>query len=355
MSSHKRAFTFISKKSAVAGMVVIVLVVSLAGAYFWWRNRPSPSPYAGPAEKLSIGTTTFLSTLFWVAEQEGFFRKYGVDVTINLYSAGLFAFKDLLAGKVQVAACAEFVLATQILAGTENARGLGIIARGHNHRIIARRDRGIAKPEDLQGKKIGVTKNTSGEYFLNLFLIFHGLSGEQVHIVDLKPEEMAEALSRGQVDAVMTWGEFTFNIGRQMGEHVVIWPGQVYQTFPWMLVTTTQFIQAKPEVLTRMFQALAQAEDFVKKDPAAAKDITARRIDLPMDYVNHFWTTEEYELKMDQHVLMAMEDEGRWAIRQNFPGKKELPNYIDYLYLAPLAAAQPGAVSLMTWEKKPNQ
>ena len=356
MASSKEAFTLISKKSTMAGIVVIGLVVALAGGYFWWCSRPSPPPpYTGPVEKLSLGTTTIMSTLLWVADQNGYFQAQGLDVTIQMYDAGLFAVNDLLAGKVQVAACAEFVLATKIVDGIENLRGLGTIGSSHNHKIIVRRDRGIAKPEDLAGKRIGVTRQTIGDYFLDLFLTFHGLAIEQVQLVNLRPQEMAEALSRGQVDAVITWGTFVYTIEKQMGEEVVSWPGQIYQSYYWMLISTPQFIQAKPEVLIRMFRALARAEEFVKQHPGAAKEITARRIAMPLDYMEYCLSVEKYELKMGQRVLMAMEDEARWAIRHNLTDKKDIPNYLDYLYLEPMAAVKPGAVKLMAREKKPNQ
>ena len=355
MASSKEASSFISKKSTVAGMVVIGLMVALAGGYFWWRSRPSPPPYVGPAEKLSIATSSSTSTLLWVAEQNGYFQAQGLDVTISFSEAGLFALNDLLAGKVQVAACSDFVLATKIMAGMENLRVLGTIANSRNSKIIARRDRGIAKPEDLASKRIGVTRQTTGDYFLDIFLTFHGLAIEQVQLVNLRPQEMAEALFRGQVDAVITWGTFAYNIEKQMGEQVVSWPGQMYQPYNWMLVTTPQFIQSKPEVLIRMFRALARADDFVRQHPGAAKEITARRIAMPLDYLEYCWSGEEYELKMNQRILMGMEEEARWAIRHNLTDKKEIPNYLDYFYLDPLAAAKPGGVQLITWRKKPNQ
>jgi ABC-type nitrate/sulfonate/bicarbonate transport system substrate-binding protein len=206
MASPKEASTLISKKRTVAGMVVIGLVIALAGGYFWLRSRPSPPSYVGPVEHLSIGTTDNMVTFLWVAEQNGYFQAQGLDVTISVHDAGLFAFNDLLAGKVQVATCAEFVFATKVLAGTEQVRALGTIAKTQNYRIIARKDRGIAQLEDLAGKNIGVTKNTVGEFLLDHFLTFAGLAREQMHLVDLKPHEMAEALSRGQVDAVSIWG-----------------------------------------------------------------------------------------------------------------------------------------------------
>lgn len=355
MASPQEASTFISKKSMGAGMVVIGLAVALAGGYFWWRSRPSPPPYAGPAEKLSIAATTFSSTLLWVAEHNGYFQEHGLNVTINMYQAGLFAFNELMAGRVQVAACAELILATKILDGMENVRSLGTIGSSRDHRIFARKDRGIAQPEDLAGKRIAVIKNTTGEFFLDVFLTLHGLAGEQVQLVNLKPQEMFEALSRGQVDAVLTWGHSAFDIEKQMGEQVLIWPAQVYQPYFWMLLTTTQLIQDNPEVLIRLFRALARAEEFVKQHPGAAKDITTRHLNNPLDFIENVWPMVEYALRMDQRILMAVEDEARWAIRHNLTHKKDMPNYLEYLYLEPLAAAKPGAVQLMTWEKKPNQ
>jgi NitT/TauT family transport system substrate-binding protein len=71
--------------------------------------------------------------------------------------------------------------------------------------IVARNDRGIASPGDLKGKKLGVTLGTNADFFADAFLFDHGIDREKVKIIDMKPDEMADALGAGRVDAVATF------------------------------------------------------------------------------------------------------------------------------------------------------
>jgi len=69
---------------------------------------------------------------------------------------------------------------------------------------VARNDRGIALASDHQmGNKLGV--NDWGLTLILLrdaFLLDHGIDREKVKIIDMKPDEMADALGAGRVDAV---------------------------------------------------------------------------------------------------------------------------------------------------------
>ena len=36
---------------------------------------------------------------------------------------------------------------------------------------------------------------------------------------------------------------------------------------------------------------------------------------------------------LDQTILMSLEDEARWAMREGLTDKKEIPNYLDFIYV----------------------
>ena len=76
---------------------------------------------------------------------------------------------DLLADKVDVATATGFVLALQGFKRSD-LRAIGTISSSDNVEVVARRDRGIKNPEDLRGKRIGVSKGTVNEFFLTAFL-----------------------------------------------------------------------------------------------------------------------------------------------------------------------------------------
>ena len=67
--------------------------------------------------------------------------------------------------------------------------------------LVTRPDTGIAKVEDLKGKRIAVTKGTDPYIFLLRALDKHGLGAGDVELVLLQHDQGRAALERGDVDA----------------------------------------------------------------------------------------------------------------------------------------------------------
>jgi NitT/TauT family transport system substrate-binding protein len=225
--------------------------------------HPGCSPQGGPPEKITIGTNiNEMVGLLFIAEDQGYYRTQGLEVAIKEYQTGLAPLKDLEEGRLDLASCAEFALAREVLAGRgEQLRCLAVIAAGEVDFLIARRDRGINRPGDLQGKRIGVPKKTSAEFFLAGFLTLNNISLEEVTVVDVRPREMADALAGGKVDAVLIWAPVTDGIIKKLGNNALAWPAQGGQNVYRLLVTRKEVIQKRGEVLERLLRALDRAAD----------------------------------------------------------------------------------------------
>jgi NitT/TauT family transport system substrate-binding protein len=56
--------------------------------------------------------------------------------------------------------------------------------------------------------------------------------------------------------------------------------------------------------------------------------------------------TIEYKLTLEQALLIAMEDEARWHIENQYTETKEVPNYLDQIYFDALESVNPDAVGI---------
>ena len=59
------------------------------------------------------------------------------------------------------------------------------------------------------------------------------------------------------------------------------------------------------------------------------------------------WDEFVFELSLDQSLLISLEDEARWAIKNNLTDKKEIPNFFNFIYTQALEEVKPEAVTII--------
>jgi len=327
--------------SAGISIIVVLIGISVGGC------QEQTGKYTGPVEKISIGATTQeLSALIWIAEEKGYFEENGLDATVKAYDTGIETKNALLAGEVDVADTVDFVISGL---GFEEAdiKVLASINTAIIDYIIARKDRGISGLSDLKGKKIGIKRGSSAEYYLGRTLIFNNLSLQDVELVALHPPDMPEAIAQGEVDATITWHPHNYHIKNSLGDNAIVWSAHGGQHVYWVIFCKDEFIQKHPEKIERLLKALIQAEEFVKYNNLEAKGIIARRVNLDLPYIESVWSDFHFVVDLTQSMIIAMEDQARWKIANNLTDKTEAPNYLDYIYLDALEEVKPEAIGII--------
>ncbi len=152
----------ILKKTRLA-LPAAILLLSLIIAYFWPKVF---FPTSGPVEKITVGTLLIgVNGLLFIAKDKGFDKAHGLELNITVYQTGIDTVREVRANRLDLASCAEFVFVNEILAGNTDLRCLSALGSGDIIELIARRDRGISRPEDLRGKTIGVPGEPRQSFF----------------------------------------------------------------------------------------------------------------------------------------------------------------------------------------------
>jgi NitT/TauT family transport system substrate-binding protein len=340
------------KRIVIAAIMVIVAIV-LVGSGVWYLQGSHKS-YAGEPEPISIGVPKMIdsSALIFIADDQHFFADNGLNVTIKEYDAGLYAVDDMLNGSNDIAVATEFVLVGKVFKG-EKVSSIGSIAKYQSHYLIGRKDRGIEKVTDLKGKKVGLAKGTSGEFYLSRYLELHGISLADVTLIDIKPSQYTDAILNGTVDAALVWEPSAGAINDRSGNSVVSWPAQSGQLGYWNAICRDDWAAQHPELVNRFLRAIDQAEDYTIYHPAEAKAIVKKRMHVDDAYIAAMWPNTYFTLSLDQSLITAMEDEGRWMINNNLTGEKTLPDLQDCLYPYSLNEVKPESVNIILKSERP--
>ncbi len=288
------------------------------------------------------------TALVWIAEDQGYFSENGLSSVFHKFDTGAQAVDAMLSGESDVAVgIGELPVVSRILEGSK-VRVLASMARSENIKIVARKDRGIAEGADLKGKKVGTTRGTAAEFFLGRFLEIHGLSIQDVTLVDLKtPAEWVEAVAEGSVDAVSTAEPYATQAGERLGENAVVWSAHSGQPLYGMAVATAEWLATQPDVAKRFLRALAQAEDYAVQHPAEAQAIVQKALDLDPASMPEVWERSQFSLVLDQALIAAMEDEARWLMANGFAAETTVPDFLDYLWVAGLEDVRPEVVNII--------
>ena len=330
----------VNKKLITTTAVVAILTMGLGASSCSSKQEPVP---------ITVAWSPFESgALFYVAADEGFFTQNGLAVTEKKYDSGAAALAGVIAGEADIAvATAEFPMVNQALAGAQ-FKSIAVIARSEFIYIIARKDRGITKPSDLKGKRIGTTIGTIAEFHLGRYLELNGLSIKDVTIVDLKtPDEWVNAVIRGDVDAVCTAQPSADAAKKGLGDNAVFWSAQSSQALLAQAIANDTWINENPVLAERFLRALKQAEEFILNHKTQAQAIIMNRLQLDPSYMDTVWAQNRYVLSLDESLITAMEDETRWLIANNLTTAKVTPDYLNFIYEDALKKVEPDAVRII--------
>jgi len=326
------------RKFNVVAAFMIVVLISFTGCD---RNEDKG---AGAREKIIFADGRMpLSAPIYVAREKGFFASEGLDVAIQSHWSGKEALASVIKGEAHVCSVAETPVMFAGLKG-EKIFVIATIGDSKKHlKIIGRRDRGIAGPRDLKGKTVGVLKGAAPEYYLDAFLTYHGLKKEDIRIVDVKPEQMADALASGKIDAAVTWRPILAAQQTRLGDNAIILENALIYELQWNVIARQDYVNKNPESIIKLLRALMKADAYVMNNPEEARAITARQTGEESVSLADY----DFGLKLGQSMLINLENQARWAIKNRLTDKKEVPNFLPLMYIKGLEAVNPRVVTVI--------
>ena len=251
----------------------------------------------------------------------------------------------MLEGKADFATVAETPVMFSAFKGDKIFVIANIEASTTNNAIVAKKSAGITIAADLKGKRVGFTPGTTSDFFLDSFLTANGLARQDVQPIALKPDEMQDALITNKADAVSTWNYPLSLIAQALGKDAVLFFDRQIYTETFNITAQQDFVKSKPETVKRFLRALVRAEDFVAMNPDEAQTIMASATSIDKDLVRYVWNAFNYRVVLDQKLLLTLEDEARWAMRNRLTDKTEMPDYSSYIHSDSLHQVKPEAVS----------
>jgi ABC-type nitrate/sulfonate/bicarbonate transport system substrate-binding protein len=163
--------------------------------------------------------------------------------------------------------------------------------------VIARKDAGLAKVEDLRGRKVAAIVGTSTFFDIRaLTLKAHGfdIQKETQIVTATAPPDMVTLLARKEVDAIIAWQPITDQVvhrgdGVYLVKQIDLWRRATGRAtgFPVHVcyLVHQDFLRANPAIAADLNEAQKDAVDIWYNRPERAMQIVAEVTKIPMEVV----------------------------------------------------------------------
>lgn len=237
-------------------------------------------PPAFAADRIRVGLSSFtpINAALWLAEDKGLFKKNGIDAEVVLMAgASAGGVSSLIAGDVQFLGGGGGGVINASLGGADVVM-IGSIVNKGVQRVMARSD--LRRPEDLRGKKIGVTRFGAASHLV-LLIMLRGwnMNPTDVQVIQVgsSPAMMA-ALEKGGIDAAVLT-EPTFFFAEDQGYRTLadLADMDIYYLHS-MIDTTRAYLRANRDLALRFMRGYVEGIAYFKKNRKESIDVLARKL-----------------------------------------------------------------------------
>jgi ABC-type nitrate/sulfonate/bicarbonate transport system substrate-binding protein len=292
--------------------------------------------------ELVIGrTTSALALPIEVAAAQGYFAAEGVQVRLAECSSGPRCLQQVFDRTADLAGATELPVVFASFQRADYAIVTTMATSGSNIKLVARKSAGIAGPSTLQGKRVGYVHGTSAHYFLDAYLLIHGVDPRRLELVPLQADAIVAAFERRQIDAFSGFQRHVIPAVRAVGDDAATFGDARIYTESYGLVARRDLLKSRGADVVKVLRALLRAQRFIQEQPGKAMDILQKSSGLTRAEVERMFPDYSYRLGLEQSLVSTMEAEARWALREGHVRGGAVPNYLGFVDFGPMRAAMP--------------
>ena len=221
-----------------------------------------------------------------IAESEGYFEEQGLEVALESFTSGPLIRKGLNGGTLDMA----FIGVPPIVHWVAKGADLVIVAKVNYGQasLMARREAGITRVEDLAGRRLAGVREKSGmDVLLRGYVLGEvgGLMPSDLSTIKTMPvAEMGPALEAGDFDAAFMWEPFVARMLARRSARVILNVNRVEPYYPWYVIAARrEFVDAYPERVKSMLRAHRQAIRHLNSSPNAGNAVIANAFELEQE------------------------------------------------------------------------
>ncbi|MCL1143753.1 ABC transporter substrate-binding protein [Shewanella gaetbuli] len=298
----------------------ILLVISVTIIIACQPNIDTPVEASSqPLIKIAVSKTP-LSAPFFVAEQQGFFNRNGLNIDLVLEEGGVKCFEELIEGNVDFATTSETVIMFNSFYHDNLSVLASFVESDNDVKLLTLSPEKFQHISQIEGAKVGIVKGSASEFFFDSLLMLYHQTNIQIEKVYLAPNQLVPAIINAEVDIISVWEPFAYYLQQQQLNTAPIMntKGLYNLSFNLLGLKQSEFNASQKQ---RILHALRDAENFIITHPEQAQAITSKALNMKRKQLSYLWQDYSFRLSLGNAFVSSIQLQTQWAIDKNLVPK----------------------------------
>lgn len=266
-----------------------------------------------------------------VGKEQGIFEKYGIQLEITEFAAGINTVDAIVTGQSDIGMIADFAGVNRI-GNTKEECNIRILARytsAKNYDLYVNPEK-VTSMEDLAGQGFATAPGTILEYYTALTYEEAGIGEEDRNILNVDSGQTAlSVLSSGEAVAYWTTGA-TAKKAEELGMKKFLTMDDIGLSVDAYYVSSEEFISEDEETVENFLSAVKETEEWILANTTQAGEITESQTGAPQDQVIENIEACKLLLDFNQDSVDHLNQIKEWAVGAGlFETDYEIKDFVD--------------------------
>lgn len=328
----------------VALLAVAALCIGLADA-----GATSTSPRAS-AQTVRIAVDSFtLGSQAWVAQERGYFQRFGLNPQIQTYSTGVDGLDAVLTGQADMGIAIDFAALTRMATDQLRIVATALKPSPGFHQLAVRGD--VRAASDLAGKTMAIATGTAQQYVTLKYLMRMRVPVIRVKLVTLPSAfDMVSALRSGSISAAFVWGPAVAQAQNAPGVSILTSDAGARASFVGYLVVKKEFLASDRRAVENTLRALSLATSYIRNNMSDSAQIISKYNRAPSETVLTSLRSQNFVVQLKTSDLDELRSKAGFEYGAGITRERiSVPKIVD---ARALSAVHANAIQLNVFWKK---
>jgi NitT/TauT family transport system substrate-binding protein len=259
-------------KRSILLVAVLALVAAVAGV----GQAQAPQKVVFALNWFAVGD----HAAYWVALDKGYYKAKGLDVELQNSKGSGDSIAKVDTNRADIGLADAVVVIPRVAQGAK-IKIVGAVFDLTPLNIWTRKDTGITKPKDLEGKMLAAPPGDSQRQLFPAFAKINGIDVNKVRWLNIEPAAKFVALSEKRADAVPDYTTGQPFWEKAVGKENLVkmpWSDYGFDTYSMSIMASEKTMKERAKVLRDFLEASYMGWRDVMADPKAALEIFKKRV-----------------------------------------------------------------------------